>query len=311
MKDAIIGHKRVLDFFENVVKNGRLSHAYCFVGPSGLGKRAVAERLAATLLQKERSMLSIHPDMLYVRREKSEKTGKLKKDISIDQLARCRSFLSQRPFLAEHKIVIIDEAEYMNINAANALLKTLEEPPAYAVLFLITTDETRLPQTIRSRCQTVFFQPIDEKEILDFLLQKHIDPPVAEKMAKQAAGIPGRAHRWAEHPESYEWYEREIERFQGLSGVAFYKKLQKIDELFGDKSDHIEARKHLLSVLDIWEAMIVGYGRALSTNGSDVPAGWTRTRVVEVYMSIERAKALLGKNIHPRLVVENIMLQTP
>jgi hypothetical protein len=57
--------------------------------------------------------------------------------------------------------------------------------------------------------------------------------------------------------------------------------------------------------------MIVGYGRALSTNGSDVPAGWTRTRVVEVYMSIERAKALLGKNIHPRLVVENIMLQTP
>ena len=308
MMDRIIGHKKVLDFFEKAEENKKLSHAYCFVGPAGVGKRTVAECIAAGFFGKEKRDLSTHPDFRFVAQLKDEKTGKTKKDISIDQLKEVRAFLSQRPFLGQNKIVIIDNAERMNVSAANALLKTLEEPPEYATLFLVTTDESRLPSTIQSRCQTIFFHPVGKEEIFNYLKNENIDTDIAHDMVDRSGGLPGRAFKWAEDVETYEWYKKEIDRFKSLSGESFYKKIKTIEDLFGDKSDHIAARQNLHDVLDIWQIVIGEYGRSPDVTYS---MGWTGKHIVRVYDSIEQAKDLLGRNIHPRLVMEHVILQLP
>ena len=131
----IIGHNNILDYFENIEKNGTISHAYLFVGPPLVGKKTTAQFLAATLLETSYEKINIHPDFLFVQREKNEKTEKMKKNIDVEQIRKLRSFFSLGSYFKKHKIAIIDNAEHMNANASNALLKTLEEPGKNNILF--------------------------------------------------------------------------------------------------------------------------------------------------------------------------------
>jgi len=115
MEEGIIGHEKILDFFNKVINQGRLSHAYCFVGPEEGGKRTVAEKLAADLLKVERVKLSNHPDFSLIRQEFSEKKEKTNKDINIEQIRELRQTLGRHAYFGGYKVAIIDEAEKMNI----------------------------------------------------------------------------------------------------------------------------------------------------------------------------------------------------
>lgn len=310
--NAIVGHTDILAFFNKINTAGSLGHAYCFVGQRGIGKRTVAEHVASTVLGVDRSKLTTHLDFFLVQQELNEKTGKTKKNIDIEQIRSLRTTLSQQPFLGKYKVAIIRDADKMNVNAANALLKTLEEPKAHTVLFLTTTDEAQLPQTIQSRCQMVHFQPVATGDIAAVLQQQGTTENDAMRMAAYATGCPGRALQWAQDRDVFDSYANEVQRFTKLIGKPFYEKIALVDELYGDKTDHIAAREHLKHVLRRWQVFVRDIALGKNRAVHDMPAQqWSADTVVTIQSHIRRAITLLDHNIHPRLLVEHILFAIP
>lgn len=310
--NGIIGHKKALEFFDKVIANNNLSHAYCFIGPEQVGKRTVAEEIAARLLGVAGEKLNIQPDYTIVRQNFDEKTGKTKKDISVEQMRDLRSNLSRRSFSGGYKVAVIDGAEKMNLEAANALLKTLEEPSPQTVLFLLATDEEKLPETIVSRCQLIYFPPVRREELENYLVGRGINRP---ELARLAQGLPGRLIKWLGDEEQFAKYKAEVDRFLGLISKPFFSKLKSVEGLFGEKGgDTIATRENLCDVLGIWQVFARDFcllsaglaSEAIHEVGAAVDCKFQDW--VGLERKITEARALLNQNIHPRLVVENILL---
>ena len=130
------------------------AHAYLLYGPAGVGKRALARRFAAELLGTTRR---VHPDLYEL--------GALGDMIRIDAVRALRRDLHMRPFEADRRVYLVLSAHLMNEDAADALLKDLEEPPDYAVIVLVADDLGPIPETIQSRCQLVPFTRLSERAI--------------------------------------------------------------------------------------------------------------------------------------------------
>jgi DNA polymerase III subunit delta' len=166
------------------------AHAYLLHGPPGVGKRAVAMLFAAELLgDHSRVERLIHPD-LYV----LEPVGD---QIRIDDIRRLRSDLHMRPYEASRRVYLIVDADTMNEDAADALLKDLEEPPSYAVMLLLANDLGPLPETIRSRCQIVPFRRLSEGAVREEVRARapELSEDEATTIARVAAGRLDRAAR--------------------------------------------------------------------------------------------------------------------
>lgn len=314
--EDIIGHDKILEFFAKVIENGNLSHAYCFVGPRQTGKKKVAEWVASKLLKVETEKLKISPDYALVEQMFDEKTEKTKKDITVEQLRELRSNLGRHAFLGGYKVAIIDEAEKMNTEAGNALLKTLEEPSGKTIIILLTDNEKQLPETIQSRCQMIYFHPVAGELITSGLKSLGAGAEQAEEFAKECRGLPGLAISWFQDPETRENYQKEVERFESLLQKSFYEKLQTVDELFGDKTDSVAARENLQDVLNIWQLLIrdiflqkAGLSK-FATHLVDT-FNLNGEQLLKIEKKIQSAIELLDKNVHPRLLVEQILLELP
>ena len=299
MIDEIIGHNQVINFFNKVIDNVSLNHAYCFVGSEHLGKRRMAEYLASQILEVKLEKLYTNFDFVLVEQEVDEKTEKTKRDITVKQIRELREKLSKRSYSGGYKVAIIDNAEKMNSEAANALLKTLEEPADKTIIFLITKDEKQLPETIISRCQLINFFPVSKIEMKKKLCEI-FDKNKMDEVIEFSNGLPGLAINLLENEEIFEDYKNEIQRFRSLLGEPFYQKLAIVEDLFGDKTDHIATRQHLLEVLDIWQIELMKNQNQIDNNKNII-----------LQEQIFLTKDLLLKNVHPRLLVENILLNIP
>jgi DNA polymerase-3 subunit delta' len=195
--------------FRRAVQRGRTAHAYVFVGPEGVGKRLVARNLAQCLFCEripeaqldacgecpacKQVRVGTHPDLLTVACPEG------KRELPIELIAGakenrgreglCRD-LALRPMSATRRIAIIDDAEKMNEESANALLKTLEEPPPGSILFLISPSVDALLPTIRSRCQPIHFSALTEADLAELLVQLDLetDPAAARAVAELSEG---------------------------------------------------------------------------------------------------------------------------
>lgn len=284
----LIGHLAQLNFLRRSFESGRLGHAYIFVGPDGVGKKAVAREVADWCLGRSASTTAGFPvkqgmtsrtgspiksgmtpteqgmttgDLAHdwqiklVERVYDDKTDKLRKDISIKQIHEIRESLNHHSLVNPYKIVIIDSAERMSIGASNALLKTLEEPSPKTLIILITTDEKALPDTIVSRCQVVRFYQVPTKEIYAALLARGANRDTALEMARLSFGSPGRALDLLANQEKLDFFQKERARFWQLLSDGLAERFSRLANLFGSKDDHMEARDKLIAVLQVWQGL--------------------------------------------------------
>ena len=196
--------------FEGALARGRLHHAWLLAGPEGLGKARFALHAARRLLgaapDPARGPLGVdpadrvvrllaaraHPDFLMLEREAPD--GKARRNIPVDEARRLSEFFSKAPAIAPYRVAVIDSADDLNANAANAVLKTLEEPPPRGVLLLVSHAPGRLLDTIRSRCRTLRFTPWSDAAVAAWLgRERGVDLDDAESAALRARGSPGRA----------------------------------------------------------------------------------------------------------------------
>jgi DNA polymerase-3 subunit delta' len=181
--------------------DGRPAHAYLLHGPAGTGKRAAARDFAAALLAgdsehaRTRVLHGTHPDLTWVAPSGAHEM--LRRDVQESVVAAA----SHTPFESTHRVFVLERADTMNDEAANALLKTLEEPPPYVVLLLLTDNPSQVLPTISSRCQPVRFDPLPAAQLADRLQARGIDPETATACARLSLGDGERALTLALTPE--------------------------------------------------------------------------------------------------------------
>lgn len=198
--------QRAYDHALTALEAGRLGHGLLICGPEGLGKRAVADRLARYVLgggeaatqARSAQLISAgtHPDLHVVSFVPTKDGSKLRTEIVIDQMRELSQKLSLTPQYGVAQVAIVDPADAINRAACNALLKTLEEPAEGRYLWLISAQPARLPATIRSRCQRLEFKLPPHEEALSWLIAQGHSGKSAEEALGAARGHPGLADHW-------------------------------------------------------------------------------------------------------------------
>ncbi|MES1212945.1 MAG: DNA polymerase III subunit, partial [Singulisphaera sp.] len=289
---GIEGHDDVVEKFRTSLARGRLAHTFLFVGPAGVGKRGFAVRLAAALLCRERPAAALdpcgqcasclqvaagtHPDLLVVSKPADKSFIPLELLIGPKekrmQQGLCHD-ISLKPFMGGRRVAIIDDADHLNEEGANSLLKTLEEPPARSVLILIGTSLDRQLPTIRSRAQVVRFRPLPQNVVAAQLLARGVvnDTATAQRLAGYSGGSITQAAELAD-PEL--WQFRDILFAQladpGFDSVAFAKTLTAFVDAAGKEASARRSRMRLVIgfAIDFYRELL----RAIVTGAATPPA---------------------------------------
>lgn len=181
MKTPFIGHKKIWQALQNLQKEGRLPHALLLIGPQGIGKSLVAHHLARAILCESQEppcnqcgqclacQEGRHPDL--------HRLGSEGEVLKIDEIREIKKTLAYPPLMASRRVVLISEAHRLNMAAANALLKSLEEPPAGTFFILVTHALGWVPRTIVSRCQKFLFSRLSDAELAKILQKQDIELP--------------------------------------------------------------------------------------------------------------------------------------
>jgi len=183
--DEVVGQDHIITTLQNAIKSGRISHAYLFTGPRGVGKTSVARILAHEVNGLPYTDESIHLDIIEIDAASNRR---------IDEIRDLRDRVHISPTSAKYKVYIIDEVHMLTREAFNALLKTLEEPPAHCIFILATTEAHKLPETIISRTQRFEFKPVSVGQIAEHLKNMakkeklRIDPEAVELLAEYGEG---------------------------------------------------------------------------------------------------------------------------
>ena len=229
---GILGHDDAVEQFRRARGRNRLASSFLFAGPAGIGKRTFALKLAQALLCQARPEAALdpcetchsctmllagtHPDVEQVGRPADKSFIPVETFLG-DREHRGREGLchqiAMKPFMGGRKIALIDDADFLNAEGANCLLKTLEEPPPRSVLILVGTSPARQLPTIRSRCQLVRFQPLPLDVVAELLVSKGLvaDPAEAQRLARYGEGSVQRAVELAD-PALWEFRRALLER---------------------------------------------------------------------------------------------------
>lgn len=281
MLDRIIGHEKIVSVLRRQGENGRGAHAYLFVGPEGVGRTTVAEEMLGANVTK-------------VIRNSDEKTGKMKSAISVDQIRELRDALSMTSFDGATKAVFIEEADWLNAAAANALLKTLEEPRGDTLIILRAPTVESVPATIASRCQVIRFNFVSADTIAASLVRRGLDKEEAAHLAKMSNGCPGIAIRLLTDGGYRAERETAASAFHAIMAASLPRRLALVAAMLpkteADKATALER------ILDAWEEA----ARQKMLEGD--------ARFIVVLDRLCESRDAMEHNVNPQLALEHIVI---
>ena len=318
----ILGHEQIIAHLQNAIEEDKVSHAYIFNGPEASGKMMLAEAFAMALQcegEGKRPCLECRscrqaaghnqPDIIYVSHEKPNTIG-------VDDIrTQINNDIDIKPYSSRYKVYIVDEAQKMNQQAQNALLKTIEEPPAYAIILLLTTNADSFLQTILSRCITLNLKAVKEDKIKEYLMKHYQIPDYqADICAAFSQGNVGKAIQLASSEEFGELKASVLQLMKRLEDIDLYEMTGAVKQI----------AEYKLSVNDYFDLMMIWFRDVLylkATNDVDglifkdevydikkQAAKRSYQGIETILEALEKAKIRLNANVNFDLVIELLLL---
>ncbi|HEX8217873.1 MAG TPA: DNA polymerase III subunit delta' [Chloroflexia bacterium] len=344
----VIGQDQPVGILRRSLRTGRLSHAYLFTGPNGIGKRTVALALAMTVNclgevppgqpwpdvpcllcpSCARIMRGAHPDVSEVNLEvqaqqqgESGKKGAPSRELRIDVVRDMQATLGLNPHSARRKVYLIGDADRLNEEASNCLLKTLEEPPEHSMLVLMAPDDEAVLPTISSRCVQLQFRPLSKALVASSLASVWgAEEEQAETLAALSGGRLGYAVGLIGNDQALARRRAALEEAALLTGAPV---LDRVEAAARYAKRYTDARSELFDMLDEWETwwrdvMVVKVGAGdLAVSVDQLPSLNSIARRTPVAKAadavrlIQQTRKQLLENVNPRLALEALTLGLP
>lgn len=318
----IIGHEQIIGHLQNAIRLKKISHAYILDGEEGMGKKLLASTFAQTLQCEsqetepcgecrscKQALGGNQPDIIRVTHEKP---GSIGVEEIRDQLC---SDIQVRPYSSPYKIYIVDEAEKMTVQAQNALLKTIEEPPAYGVILLLTTNADALLPTILSRCVTLKLRPVKDSLVRAYLMEKlRIPDYQADVCVAFARGNVGKAQKLAQSEHFADLKDHAIHLVRHIGDMEIYE----ITEAIRKAADYKADINDYLDLLVLWYRDVLLFkatrqvdGLVFSEEINDIAAQASKISyegLESIIEALEKAKVRLKANVNFELTMELLLL---
>jgi len=321
----IVGHEKTIAHLRSAIALNRVSHAYLLTGDTGIGKKTIARAFAQALLCEDKkavasgnacgkcasciqAMSGNHPDIITWTHEKP-------KTFSVDDVRDLAADVAIRPFTGSRKVYLIPDAQLMNAQAQNALLKTLEEPPEYAVMILMATSADAMLDTVRSRCTTLDLKPVPGSQLHEYLIEKAgVSIHEADVCEAFAQGNIGRALSLASSEEFGEVLETAIHILSNIRQWELSEIVHAVKELV----PHKLTIDDLLDLFTVWYRDVLFFKATRDADGIVFTDHLVAIRkaasessyegIEAIIRAIERAKERLHANVSFELAMELLLL---
>lgn len=285
----IIGNEPIKQLLTKTIKNKTNIHSYLFIGQEGIGKSLFAKEFAKALLCLEEEKpcnkckaciefeTSNNPDYNEITTQENS--------IKIEQIRLMQSKVAEKPIISNKKIYIINDSEKMTKEAQNCLLKTLEEPPEYITIILITSNESMILNTVKSRCTKINFNPIEDNILKKYLEEKQGFQNITQSMLKAYSGSIKKAIEMNEKKEIY----TELDKyFCNIENYKIVDVLNKIECLYKNKENIQEMLDYINTIL---------FEKAK-----------TNIKYIQHIEQIEKTKQKIKQNANYDMTIDNLLL---
>jgi len=353
----VVGHVAAVELLHRALAHSHPAHAYLLTGPAQIGKATLARLFAQALfcqgdplagladaptdpqsaIRNPQSAIpcgrcrvctliarGVYPDVdwysLARQGTEPEQHGRVNKELSISTIRSVQSSLALRPYEGRWRVAVVEDADTMSLAAANALLKTLEEPPPYAVLLLLAADVNDLPPTIVSRVQLIPLRPLSRVAMAAALRATGVAEEQATLLAAIGGGRLGWALDTARHPERLTERAELLDGLVALPAADLPARFAFAADLAGRFSaDRVEVFDTLTQLALWWrDLLVVRVGAAdlvLNTDRrpalASTAAGLTPRQIGAFLAAVTATQQQLGQNVSPRLALESLMLAMP
>lgn len=318
----VLGHEQAVNSLQNAIMLGKVSHAYIINGEDGAGKKTLADAFAMTLQCEKgtkdaclechsckQAMTRNQPDIIYLKPEKENliSVSDIRQQINAD--------VSIKPYSSRYKIYIINHAERMNEAAQNAILKTIEEPPEYVIILLLTTNAQMLLPTIRSRCITIEVRPVADEIVKDYLM-KTLSVPEDEAAicTAFAQGNVGKAARLSGSEDFNHIRNEAVQLLKRIKNIDLYELVQAV-KVIGEYKLEID---DYFDILSIWYRDVLVYKATMDANKlvfqdeiydiKKQAATSSYEGIERILKAIETAKTRVKANVNLELTLELLLL---
>lgn len=291
--EKIIGNNKIKNELIKAFRTNSIAHSYIFSGQYGIGKKQIAIEFAKMILclNKDNAPCGECKSCLELENDNNPDFNIIKPDgkIKIDQIRQMLEKVYEKPIISDKKVYIIDDAETMTVEAQNCLLKTLEEPPEYIVIILITSNESNLINTIKSRCLKLTFNPLENSEIKQYL-EKYLDfQNVSETMLEIFEGSIGKALKVKEKQELYNNIETTLNNFSCESVI----------ELINNATEIYKEKENINEILEYFNIYFLKKAKEEYNNAS---------KYVKAIEIVEDSKKRLVYNSNYDMTIDNLLI---
>lgn len=287
----IIGNENVKNLLNNSIKSNNLVHSYMFVGPNGIGKSIFAKELAKILLCTNNTSpcnscsscvkfeSNNHPDFMIIDADDG-------KSIKIGQVRLLQEKIAEKPIISDHKVYIINNSDLMTVEAQNCLLKTLEEPPEYATIILVLSNENKMLNTIKSRCTKIVFQKLTNENLKEYANLHSI--ALNTNLLSACNGSIANLINLKDNIETYEALDVILENFSNKDIV----------DIWNESEVLYKSKENIFNLLDYFTINFSNKLRASNEN-----------KYINIIKYVETTKKRLSSNANYDMCIDNLLLK--